>query len=130
MSQVKLLERGFARNAGFDLETFWKQWVETYRRSLPEYSVVMAVDEKKLAALRNVTRPDFLDAVQAAKKNRKGLRVVEFAFERMEEARMYILGLGDAVTVLEPHELKAGVMSLQHPSAVIIRGSNVERMLS
>lgn len=108
--EMNLLDSGFSRNSGFDLETFWKQWVEKYRDSLPEYRVRMEVDEKKLSELSSITRPDFLKAVKMGKKNRYGNTVFEFVFERMEEARMYILGLGDAVTVLDPHELKADLI--------------------
>jgi predicted DNA-binding transcriptional regulator YafY len=108
--EIKLLDSGFSRDSGFELETFWKLWVEEYKDSLPEYRVRMEVEEKKLSELRNVTRPDFLEAVKTGTKNSNDRTVCEFVFERMEEARMHILGLGDAATVLDPDELKESLI--------------------
>lgn len=110
--EMNLLDAGFTRNSDFDLEIFWKHWVEQYRQILPEYRVRMEVDEKKLLQLGRITSSDFLDAVKSGVKNGRGNRIVEYVFERMEEARMYLLGLGDAVTILDPHELKTELIAL------------------
>jgi predicted DNA-binding transcriptional regulator YafY len=101
------LEQPARRPAGFDLAAHWEAWSRRFEESLPFVTVRVRVEAEALGLLRA--------AVDSRRRDRlperapDGVRELELDvwFERIEHAEWELLGLGGAVEVLAPPELRA-----------------------
>lgn len=101
--QAEMLPETFSRPADFDLETFWKGWVEEFESSRPQYPVKVRVSPALLPRLKQAEK----DAAQPA--DAEGWTTVKLVFESFEAARSQILAYGGACEVLEPMALRMSV---------------------
>jgi predicted DNA-binding transcriptional regulator YafY len=108
---AELLDETFTRPAEFDLIQYWNNWAAEYAAMLPEYPVTLSVAPDFIPRLPQILGEAVKPFLEEASVGHDGRAVITYTFERLEEARAYILGMGSAVTVLEPEELRASVVA-------------------
>jgi predicted DNA-binding transcriptional regulator YafY len=108
---AELLDETFTRPAEFDLIQYWNNWAAEYAAMLPEYPVTLLVAPDFIPRLPQILGEAVKPFLEEASVGHDGRAVITYTFERLEEARAYILGMGSAVTVLEPEELRASVVA-------------------
>ena len=100
----------FVRAEGFDLVDFWTEWSAAYVANLPQYPVTLRVAPEILPTLFSILGETVKEQLDNAEADTAGWRLLHHTFERMEEARAYVLGLGAAVEVIAPEELRSSVI--------------------
>ena len=101
----------FTRPPTFDLATFWTKWVADYESNLPQYPVTFSVAPDLLPILPYMLGQSILPQLEQAPPDTHGWRTLHYTFERMEEARMYILGMGASTRVIAPEALRLSVLN-------------------
>jgi len=102
----------FTRPAGFSLAKTWHQITTEFEQGLPLVPVRVRVRPDAVGRLRRVADTRCLaDTDWAGVAESDGWLVLDIAFERLEYARQGLLGLGGAVEVLEPEQLRQEMIS-------------------
>ena len=109
---VQMTQTHFARPQEFDLAEFWIGWVTSYKTSLPKYPVTLRIGPDLVPILPNILGEGVRSLVEQAQPDSEGWRVVNYTFERIEEAQTYVLGMGASVDVIAPEELRVSVLKL------------------
>lgn len=105
------LGEGFARPAGFDLSTFWRTWAIDFERSRSQgCRLVLRVRPEEVSRLEDLESGPAADV--AITTDEDGWLRVAIDCETVGFARGAVLGLGDAVEVLEPAGLRAEMAAL------------------
>jgi predicted DNA-binding transcriptional regulator YafY len=112
IESVQMTQTHFARPQDFDLAKFWTDWVIGYKTSLPKYPVTLRIGPDLIPVLPYILGDDVRSLVEQAQPDSEGWRVVDYTFERIEEAQTYVLGMGASVDVIAPEELRASVLKL------------------
>jgi len=112
IESVQMIQTHFARPQDFDLAKFWTDWMIGYKVSLPKYPVTLRIGPDLIPVLPYILGDDVRSLVEQAQPNSEGWRVVDYTFERIEEAQTYVLGMGASVDVIAPEELRASVLKL------------------
>jgi predicted DNA-binding transcriptional regulator YafY len=98
---VHVLEESFFRTPDFDLPSFWQEWVADRQGQLPRFIVLARAASMFLPQLPYYLGECIYDVV-----DEQGCTLIRLRFDSFEEARTRLLGLGRAVEVLEPLELR------------------------
>ncbi|NDL59995.1 helix-turn-helix transcriptional regulator [Phytoactinopolyspora mesophila] len=106
ISQALLTDQTFDRPAGFDLAGHWENTNREYFASLRDCPVRLRVRGEVGHRLRWAPNAVIDDATERP----DGWWDVVMTFERIYEARVYLLGLAGDVVVLEPAELRADML--------------------
>jgi predicted DNA-binding transcriptional regulator YafY len=109
---VQMSQTHFARPQDFDLAKFWTGWVTGYKASLPKYPVILRIRPDLIPVLPYILGEGVRSLVEQTQPDSEGWRVVNYTFERIEEAQAYVLGMGASVDVIAPEELRGSVMKL------------------
>jgi predicted DNA-binding transcriptional regulator YafY len=109
---VQITQTHFARPQDFDLAEFWVGWVTSYKTSLPKYPVTLHIGPDLVPVLPYILGNDVRGLVEQAQPDSEGWRIVDYTFERIEEAQTYVLGMGASVDVIAPEELRIRVLKL------------------
>lgn len=109
---VQMSQTHFARPQDFDLAKFWTGWVTGYKASLPKYPVILRIRPDLIPVLPYILGEGVRSLVEQTQPDSEGWRVVNYTFERIEEAQAYVLGMGASVDVIAPEELRVSVMKL------------------
>lgn len=109
---VTLLHTHFVRPEDFDLITFWEAWVADYEANLPQYPVRLRIKPDVLPFLIHILGEQGQREVEQEQPDADGWRVVDCTFERPDEARLFVLGMGTFVEVLAPDELRTTVLQM------------------
>jgi len=112
IESVQMTQTHFVRPQDFDLPKFWADWVIDYKASLPKYPVTLRIGPDLIPVLPYILGDDVRSLVEQAQPDSEGWRVVDYTFERIEEAQTYVLGMGASVDVIAPKELRASVLKL------------------
>ncbi len=112
IESVQMTQTHFARPQDFDLAKFWTDWVIGYKTSLPKYPVTLRIGPDLIPVLPYILGDDVRSLVEQVQPDSEGWRVVDYTFERIEEAQTYVLGMGASVDVIAPEELRASVLKL------------------
>lgn len=107
---VEFTQSHFGRSQDFDLADFWTNWVTEYETSLPKYPVTLAIGPDLISTLPYILGQSAQSRIDQAKPDTNGWRVLNYTFERMEEARMVVLGMGASAEVIAPEELRVSVL--------------------
>ncbi len=110
ITDVDWTDSEFERPSGFDLVQFWKDWAADYESSLPQYPVTLRVAPELVPTLPFIWGERVRTELPQFEADREGWRLLDYLFERKEEAEMRILGLGGLVEVVEPEELRTAVL--------------------
>ena len=105
MEWVEALDEGFKRSEAFNRTEFWRTWVRSYERSLASYPVVLEVSPEMAPELPFILGEQAWPALRAGTKTPDGWTRLEYVFERFDEARGHLMGLGDQVRIREPRGL-------------------------
>ncbi len=109
---AQITQTHFTRPQDFDLEEFWIGWVTDYKASLPKYPVTLCIGPDLAPALPYFLGNDVRALVEQAQPDSKGWRIIDYTFERIEEAQTYVLGMGASVDVIAPEELRNSVLKI------------------
>lgn len=103
-----LLER-FERPSGFDLDAFWREWSDSFERSLPGYPVTLRVAPD---AVEDVTCFwQFEMIADGPARGRNGWKTVKLLFPGLEVAVAHVVMWSDRVDVVEPDQLRDSVLT-------------------
>lgn len=97
------------RPDGFDLARFWSGWTEDFDATRPRMEVTTKVREALLAELPGIFGESIRAQVAAAVPS-DGWAEISLTFESLEAALYRLLGLGTAVEVMEPLEVRDAVL--------------------
>jgi predicted DNA-binding transcriptional regulator YafY len=105
-------DQRFGRPEGFDLGAFWSAWIEEFERSLPVVTITVRARADRagtvLRALRRVVEPGYAGQVDwDVAPDPEGWVRLLLPFEKLEYARVSLLGFGPDVEVLAPGELRS-----------------------
>ena len=109
---IQMTQTHFARPQDFDLAEFWVGWVTSYKTSLPKYPVTLRIGPDLVPVLPYILGNDIGALVEQAQPDSEGWRILDYTFERIEEAQTYVLGMGASVDVIAPEELRVSVLKL------------------
>lgn len=109
---AELTEVQFIHPEGFDLADFWTKWASGYEANLSKYPVRLLIGPDLAPILHNILGKGVQPLIEQALPNSKGWRVLDYTFEREEEAKTYVLGMGASVEVIAPEALRIGVIKM------------------
>jgi len=106
--RVTLTGQRFSRPGGFDLGAFWASWRERFERGLPVVTVTARARPGCISRLRRSVEPAHADKVSwDSPPDATGWVTLDLPFEKLEYARVTLLGFGADVEVLGPGELRS-----------------------
>lgn len=100
---VCMAEGPCSRPQDFDLATYWKASMTSFRANLPSYPVVVRVSPEGLHQIYRIGRVRF---EQQGEADEDGYVRLCLLFEYPEEAASYLLGLSVQVEIIEPLEVR------------------------
>ncbi|MFO7664671.1 MAG: WYL domain-containing protein [Chloroflexota bacterium] len=106
---AELGDEQFERLPDFDLVTFWEAWCSNAAARRPDYPVLLRVAVEHLDWLSAQVGESISHEIRAGDPDDPGHVTLTLHFGMMEDARRRVLGLGAAVEVLAPRELRATV---------------------
>ena len=107
---VTITQQQFIRPPDFDLVSFWMSWVEAYENSLPNYPVKLKIGPDLVPILPHILGHSVRPILEQAVPDSNGWRTLDYTFERIEEARMAVLGMGASAKVIAPEALRISVL--------------------
>ncbi len=109
---VQMTQMRFTRPQDFDLAEFWVGWVTRYKTSLPKYPVTLRIGPDLVPVLHYILGNNAVALVEQSQPDSEGWRIIDYTFERVEEAQAYVLGMGASVDIIAPEELRIRVVKL------------------
>ncbi|CEI82816.1 HTH domain protein [Oceanobacillus oncorhynchi] len=100
----------FERPVDFDIAAYWKNSKQAFIKALPTYEVWVKTSREVLPRLSFSTF--FVRIIETASTDEKGWTRVKLAFDTKEEAKRFLLGFTDQMTVTEPEELHAEILRM------------------
>ena len=107
---IELTQSHFVRSQDFNLVDFWTKWAAEYEASLPKYPVTLGIGPELAPKLPYILGEGVRPLIDQAKPDANGQLILNYTFERMEEARMFVLGMGASAEVITPEELRSSVL--------------------
>ncbi|GLV53795.1 transcriptional regulator [Dictyobacter sp. S3.2.2.5] len=118
MLRVSDIEQVFVREEltvprpDFNLRAYWREARKQLERRYPPISLKLHVSARGRQSI-------FHGDIQILKENADGGAIVQVNVESLDDAISYALGLGTAVTVLEPSQVRDAVATAAHAIASI-----------
>jgi predicted DNA-binding transcriptional regulator YafY len=109
---IQMTQIHFTRPQDFDLAEFWVDWVANYKTSLPTYPVTLRIGPDLAPVLPSILGNSVRALVEQAQPDSQGWRIIDYTFEKIEEAQTYVLGMGASVDVIAPEELRVSVLEI------------------
>jgi predicted DNA-binding transcriptional regulator YafY len=129
MRDLELTDRAVVRPDDFDLATTWDRLVAEFEATLPSVEVVVRASPAALARLRSLVDPRSRDQTDwGAETIEGGWKQLSIRFERLEHAKIALLGLGGDVEVLEPSDLRETMTAEARAVARLYRISSGDGM--
>ena len=95
----------------FDLATFWSEWVQSFEQSLEKYSVTLRVWPQGIQPLVELFGDHVHRLIANAETNHdEGFSTLEFFFQSEEAACRQLMGLGTAIEIVRPAELRLAIV--------------------
>jgi len=108
-----LSEEQFERPPGFSAATYWADWCPRFEASLPRYPVTVRVAPAAVPILPRLLGEGVNALLErAGPPDADGWIVLSLTFDSPEVARSYLLCFGTDVRVLEPQEVRDGVVDM------------------
>ncbi len=102
-----LTDYTFVRPAGFDLAGFWQDWCAHFEASQAGYAVALRVHWNQASELIPVFGEGIHQTLAAAgEPDEQDCLTLQLTFGSAAEACRTLLGLGTAVTIVEPANLR------------------------
>ncbi|HKC51421.1 MAG TPA: WYL domain-containing protein [Myxococcota bacterium] len=110
ISKVATRDVEFARDASFDLRAFWAEWVTRFETGLAAIEVTVRVARFAVGWIEKLGDPvRRAPSVPPPALDADGWQRRVLVFEKLEYAERALLGLGAAVEVVAPDELRARI---------------------
>jgi predicted DNA-binding transcriptional regulator YafY len=106
---VAALEEACARPEGFELSAYWARWEKEFAATWPTYEVRVRVRAEHVPSMPELFGDRMRALAERTPPNADGSVTLPLTFDSLEHARSRLLGLGTAVEVIEPPELRASV---------------------
>lgn len=106
---VGLSDDRFERAPDFDLVAYWDAWCRRTEERRPDYPVTLRVAVRHLDWLSAQLGESMGSAARDGDPQDPSFVTLTLHFQMMEDARRRVLGLGAAVEVLAPRELRASL---------------------
>lgn len=108
--EAELMPQTFRRDPDFDLPRFWQRWCAEYESERPRFVVSALVVPGLSDRLLKILAGEFVDMIPTPPDHQQeGWKLMRLNFESFEAARTRLLGLGNAVEVLEPLALRLSI---------------------
>jgi predicted DNA-binding transcriptional regulator YafY len=107
--QVALSEEHFERQEQFDLAEYWQQVSREVEKSRLPFKAILRGEKGLSGFYRQYFREVGLAEILRLQEMENGQVELEVAFAHLESARTQVLGLGVAVEVVAPLELRESV---------------------
>jgi predicted DNA-binding transcriptional regulator YafY len=115
-------DQRLVRPDDFDLAATWDRLVADFEAALPSFGVVVRASPAASARLPRLVDTRSRELTNwAGEPDKDGWRRLSLTFERPEYAQQVLLGLGSEVEVLEPAELREGIVAVAHALASLYR---------
>jgi predicted DNA-binding transcriptional regulator YafY len=111
IESVELTQTQFVRPQDFDLINFWRKWVADYEANLQKYPVTLNIGPDLVPTLSFILGEGVRPLIEKDKPDADGWRILDYTFERVEEARMFVLWMGASAEVIAPEELRLSVLN-------------------
>ncbi|UCD09204.1 MAG: WYL domain-containing protein, partial [Dehalococcoidales bacterium] len=101
----------FTRNDDFNLGEFWDKWCKRQKGFQSPISIKVLITPLLSRYLSYNLDRDFIQRIiNRSEPDQNGFVQADLIFETFEEARTYILGMGNSIEVLEPESLRLSIM--------------------
>lgn len=110
--EVMLTDEHFARPADFDLSAYWRAWCSAFEASLWHYQSVLRFAPQIVPVLPQTFGEGIFRQIENAISDEDGWITLPITFDNYESARSMVLGFGSLVEVIEPDELRTGVIDV------------------
>ncbi|MBN2074746.1 MAG: YafY family transcriptional regulator [Dehalococcoidales bacterium] len=115
----------FTRNADFDLGEFWTEWCKQQEGFHPSTTVTVLISPLLNSILSGNLEIDFEKTITSRERpDSNGKVKASLLFDTFEDARTYILGMGNSVEVLEPESLRLSIADYARQIAEMYHDSN------
>jgi predicted DNA-binding transcriptional regulator YafY len=104
MLEAEMTDQTFVRPESFDLVKHWHQSAAAFKSSIPGYQVIVRIHPEALNRLYIIGRFSRVERVDPP--DEEGWRQVSIWFQFEDDACECLLGFGDQLEALEPHELR------------------------
>jgi predicted DNA-binding transcriptional regulator YafY len=109
--EVRITGEVFTRTGEFNLGEFWNKWCKRQKGSHTSFVVTALLSPLLNGYLSYNLDRDFIQRIaDRSDPDHNGFVRVKLLFEDFEEARIYLLGMGNSVEVLEPEPLRLTIM--------------------
>ena len=115
-----ILDEGFERTEGFDLEGFWTAWAQAFEESRAYLPVKARASTDALAQLE-YSLGHHIDQVHEKDADEE-FREISLTFGTFAQARGLLLAHGNAVEVLEPKALRLSIEDFAEQISSMYRG--------
>ena len=118
IESAEALDERFERPPGFDLAGYWAASTAAYERDLPRIDVTVRVDPEQLGLLAMLVGGGAVDEAQRLPNDADpdGWLHLRLAVDWPRDAAARLVGMGGAVEVVEPAELRTQVLDLARGS--------------
>lgn len=107
IQEAELSEGGFQRPQAFDLASYWREWTAGFEAQKERFQVQVQVTPEAVPRLVRFFGEGLFDYLATTNLNdAKGSVTLPLSFDSLESACEQLMGLGTAVEVLEPPELR------------------------
>ena len=111
IEEAQLSDSTFERPADFNLAQFWADWVARFEAGQGRFVATVRVAPAALPNLLRLLGESIQRQIdQAGSPDESGRLTLEISFHSADEAQVYLLGLGDAVEVIAPSDLRQRVI--------------------
>ncbi len=110
--EVRLTDEHFTRPDDFDLGAYWRAWCSAFEASLWHYPAVLRFSPEIVPVLPQTFGEGIFRQIESAIPDEDGWITLPITFDTYESARGMVLGFGSLVEVVEPDELRAGVIEV------------------
>ena len=120
--EASIMDERFERPADFDLAAYWQAWCAEVETNRPSYPVTARIAPDLVPSLpRHFGTHVHQLLTLAGPPDDAGWVTLTLPFERLEEARVRILGFGRAIEVLVPEALRRSVQDFAHQIVSLYR---------
>jgi hypothetical protein len=111
------------RPEGFELGAYWARWEKEFAATWPTYEVVVRVGAEHLPSLPMFFGDRVRALAERTPPNADGSVTLPLTFDSLEHARSRMLGIGTAVEVVEPAELRESLAAYAREIVAFYEGS-------
>jgi len=123
--ETRLTGDEFIRNDDFNLGEFWTDWCKREKGFHTTITVTVLLSPLLNRYLSYNLDRDFLQIIVSRENpDRKGRVKADLLFNTFEEARTYLLGMGNSIEVLEPESLRFSIMDYARQISEMYNKSN------